>query len=580
MRAIQRVAPNDPKHREQAFKLFQRNFDTRTASALSQMAARTAAAGSELAQLVRQQQDLTQRRARADKDLIAALGARQANNTRPVELRAELQRFDDELGRIGRDLSQRFPQYSSLVSPEPSSLTEVQRILKPDEALVGFLEIPGNSSLPAETHGWVVTREAVEWRRLDAGDQPTGWVVTALRCGLDDDAWDRSPESSALCQRLTGVSRETGRPLPFSLNRAYGLYQRLLAPFEPMLKTSDGKWRHLLVVLSGPLAVLPIETLVTAQPAEDLPARFDGYRDVQWLGIRQPITMLPSVASLVTLRAHAKESAATEPFIGFGNPLLVGENGIDKRAWSKQSCTNLAPAESTRVGAEQVAQAFGAAVRGGVADVNSLRRVAPLPETADELCAVAAAVGAGEDAVNLGARATEARIKALSADGALAKARIVHFATHGLLASEAKLFAGGKAEPSLLLTPPATATESDDGLLTASEIADLKLDADWVILSACNTAAGETGGIDAFSGLARAFFYAGARSLLVSHWYVDSAATVELVTSIFSEIRSDPQIGRSEALRRSIVRLISHAGRRAHPATWAPFVVVGEGAAH
>ena len=80
-----------------------------------------------------------------------------------------------------------------------------------------------------------------------------------------------------------------------------------------------------------------------------------------------------------------------------------------------------------------------------------------------------------------------------------------------------------------MLTPPPQGSEADDGYLSASEIARLKLDADWVILSACNTAAGEAKGAAALSGLARAFFYAGARSLLVSHWYVDSKATVALI---------------------------------------------------
>ncbi len=366
--------------------------------------------------------------------------------------------------------------------------------------------------------------------------------------------------------------------MPFNLGRAYELYQELFSPFEDMLKGPDGKWRHLLIVLSGPLSVLPIQTLLTEKPAEDIPAKLEGYRQAKWLGTRQPITMLPSVASLVTLRTYAKQSKATHPFIGFGNPLLVGENGMDKRAWAKLSCQNLGTTAATTVVAQQVAQAISRSLRGGLADVNSLRRVAPLPETADELCAVATSIGADDGAVNLGERATESRVKALSADGTLAGARVVHLATHGLLAGEAQAFARGKGEPSLLLTPPVTATDADDGLLTASEIANLKLDADWVILSACNTAAGEGDGADAFSGLARAFFYAGARSLLVSHWYVDSTATVALVTRIFAEMKSDPDIGRSEALRRAISQLIARGGRYAHPANWAPFVVVGEGA--
>jgi CHAT domain-containing protein len=124
--------------------------------------------------------------------------------------------------------------------------------------------------------------------------------------------------------------------------------------------------------------------------------------------------------------------------------------------------------------------------RGGLVDVAEIRSQVPLPETADELCAVARSLGVPESDIWLGARAREGGIKRLSASGDLATYRIVHFATHGALAGELK----GGAEPGLILTPPREATSGDDGYLAASEIAGLKLDADWVILSACNTAAG------------------------------------------------------------------------------------------
>jgi CHAT domain-containing protein len=132
-----------------------------------------------------------------------------------------------------------------------------------------------------------------------------------------------------------------------------------------------------------------------------------------------------------------------------------------------------------------------------------------------------------------------------------------------------------RAEPALLLTPPQQASEQEDGLLTTSEVAQLKLDADWVILSACNTAAGDRLDAEALSGLARAFFYAGSRALLASHWSVDSDATVALITRAFVEMNAGA--GRAEALRRAMVSLIVQGGASAHPSTWAPFVVVGEG---
>ena len=96
-----------------------------------------------------------------------------------------------------------------------------------------------------------------------------------------------------------------------------------------------------------------------------------------------------------------------------------------------------------------------------------------------------------------------------------------------------------------------------------------------MILSACNTAAGDGGG-EALSGLARAFFYAGARSLMVSHWPVNSDAAVSLATGAIRVLASDPAIGKAEALRRAMLAEVAKGGRHADPANWAPFVLVGQ----
>ena len=200
----------------------------------------------------------------------------------------------------------------------------------------------------------------------------------------------------------------------------------------------------------------------------------------------------------------------------------------------------------------------------------------PLPETADELKAEAKALGAPSSSVYLRQNVTVTRLKKLD----LADTRVVAFATHGLVAGDLPKL----AELALALTPPSRPTKDDDGLLRASEVSQLKLNADWVVLSACNTAAADgTPGAEGLSGLAKAFFYAGARSILVSHWPVDSAATVKLTTSAFNILKKDPAIGRAEAFRRAMLAMIDNADKstssahEASPLYWAPFVVVGEG---
>jgi CHAT domain-containing protein len=144
----------------------------------------------------------------------------------------------------------------------------------------------------------------------------------------------------------------------------------------------------------------------------------------------------------------------------------------------------------------------------------------------------------------------------------------------------------GLTQPALALTAPGIANVRGDGLLTMEEILPLKLDADWVLLSACNTGAGSGAGAEAASGLGRAFFYAGSRSLLVTNWSVDSASARDLVTDIFRRHTADSSLSRGEALQRAMLGLIDGQGfvesgqtiySYAHPMFWAPYSLVGDG---
>ncbi len=369
--------------------------------------------------------------------------------------------------------------------------------------------------------------------------------------------------------------------LPFDAARAHALYKALFGEVEDLIK---GK--HLLVALDGALTSLPLSVLVTAPPKQDIPSGLADYRAIAWLGTRQPVTVLPSVASLKVLRATGQASRGKHVLLGVGNPLLDGPGSryarLAQAARDKQVCPKKPAAEQLVAARDTVVGSFQSVFRGAQADIERVREWPPLPETADELCEIRARLRIPESDILLGAKAREGTIKELSASGRLADYQIVHFATHGALAGDVK----GVAEPGLILTPPepgmrdAAALEHDDGFLTASEIAALKLDANWVIMSACNTAAGTSEHAEALSGLARAFFYAGARALLVSHWEVGSQTAVALTTRAFQELTARPGVGRAEAMRISMKSLIEKGGIwQAHPAQWAPFVVVGEGGA-
>jgi CHAT domain-containing protein len=244
--------------------------------------------------------------------------------------------------------------------------------------------------------------------------------------------------------------------------------------------------------------------------------------------------------------ASGSGTAGSAPFLGVGSPVLDGGEGLARGS----------------------ARLF----RGAIADVDAVRKLSPLPETAEELRTIAKILGAGDTDLLLGEQASEPALRKIRLD----KYRVIEFATHGLMSGDLK----GLAEPALVLTPPSEATPDNDGLLTASKIASLKLNADWVVLSACNTAASDgTPDAGGLSGLAKAFFYAGARSLLASHWSVPSRATVKLVIEAFEGLKHDPKIGRAEALRRAEMAMLDPANppEFAHPLSWAPFVLAGEG---
>jgi len=541
------------------------------AASLTQMAARSAKGSPQLAQVVRERQDLVAEWQAKDKLLVASKAEPPERRQDEAErvLAARLAAIDARLTGIDRRLATEFADYAALASAAPVSVAEVQTLLGNEEALVLFLDTAKEKSgkgRPEETFVWVVTKSAVRSVRSDLGTAGLAREVAALRCGLDATAWygvgtERCADALAIPLAQLPAADQ---PLPFDVARAHRLYATLFGEVEDLI---NGK--HLLIVPSGPLTQLPFQVLVTD------PSAAGEHRSTAWLARTHAVTILPAVSSLKALRRIGKPSAAPRSMIGFGNPLLEGSDpALAKLAAEKQRCPE----------ARERPLLARAAMRGsvgrvepwaGLADVAYLRQQVPLPETANELCAVARDMKASAGDIRLGAQATEGEVKRLSASGELGLYRIVHFATHAVIAGELD----GSREPGLILTPPAQATEADDGYLSASEIAGLKLDADWVILSACNTAAGASTNAEALSGLARAFIYAQARALLVSHWAVYSDATVKLITVAIREMARDPKVGRAEALRRAMLILIDHGDpQEAHPAYWAPFVVVGDGA--
>ncbi len=516
-----------------------------TAAAVAKMAARFARGDDALAALARRRQDLVEQGAKLEAQLVRAAGRPPGQRDAAAERawREDLARSAKELGQVDDDLARRFPDYQELTRPLPLSAEQVRRLLKPREAMLVY-------ALGKQSYLWVISGGGARFVPLQVDAVEVSARVARLRGQLGVDA--------------------LGRPAPVDVELLHGLYKNLFAPALPFLAGI----RHVMLVPAGALGSLPPGMLVASPPKAT--ARAADYRRVDWLARRYDFAVLPSVGSIRAFRQFSRGARGQAPFAGIGDP-LIGEPSTPRRdAPAPRGLAATPDMASLFRGSPAGAEAGPAASpsEGTIADVDAIRSAPRLPETADELRAMARTFGADPHSLWLQGRATESRIKQLD----LARYRVLAFATHGVLAGEVK----GIGEPGLILTPPERGTLDDDGYLASSEIARLKFNADLVVLSACNTAAADgTPGAEGLSGLAKAFFYAGARSLLVSHWPVVSSATVPLTTTMLREYRARPGQGKSAAHRKAMLALMSDPRHPeyAHPLFWAPFVVVGEGGA-
>ncbi len=429
-------------------------------------------------------------------------------------------------------LDKAFPAYWDLVSPSPVTLPELQQggqaLLRPDEALTVVSQTEGGVFV------FAVSRERAAWVRAPLSASELAAMVARLRCGLD----------AATC-RGGGVA-----PKAFDRTAAWNLYKALFG--DPAIAGVVADRHRLVFVANGALTTLPPSILVTARPEgrDDDPLDL---RETPWLVRDRSVAVFPSLVALRALRRQVSDETAPDPFLGFA-PRFGGSAG------------------ATRGGPSRAADYFV----DGVARVEDLRRLPALSGDV-EIEAMRDVLNASGDSVLKGPMASKPALARLDQQGRLRRARVLAFATHGLISGDF-----GLGEPALVLTPPDTASDSDDGLLRASDIAGLRLNADWVVLSACNTGAGDGQEAEGLSGLARAFLFAGARSLLVSHWRVGDAAARRLTTRALDDASRFPGKGRAEALRRAEIALIDDPSMDAteaplsSPAVWSPFVLVGD----
>jgi CHAT domain-containing protein len=521
--------------------------------ALSASSARGVAKDPALAELVRKEQDF-------GKQINAQLGALNnalASNVRDENVvsstKASIDKLRVERARVRTDLAKRFPSYAELIDPKPPTVDQIREALVQGEAMLSFYFGRAGS------FAWAVPKEGpVAFAAINASAGEIESKVRKLREALEPNA--------AMILDIP----------PFDVALGHELYSLLLKPVEQGWKQS----KSLIVVTNGALGLLPLSLLPTAPAQIDAndDLLFGSYRKVPWLARTHAVTVVPSSAALRTLRNLPPGKPERSELIAFGDPYFSAEQYDEAmKPVTVADASGSAPGSAMTRGIPL--RRRNSTKLDGV-DSAELALLPRLPDTAEELKSIALALQADPSKVlNLGKDANETKVKTTDLSGF----KVLVFATHGLVPGELN----GLTQPALALSAPAVSGAEGDGLLTMEEILALKLDADWVVLSACNTGAGSGAGAEAASGLGRAFFYAGTRALLVTNWSVHSQSARELVTDLFKRQAADKSITRGEALRQAMMAMLDGPGYAdasgktefsyAHPLFWAPYTIIGDG---
>jgi len=498
--------------------------------ALSDAAVRSSVNVPGLADVVRQDQDA--------KNEIAALmsylssqgieGESRRNPQVVAQMRARMAELEKQRREYKQQIQKSYPEYFALLQPKPPTTADIAKQLQADELFISAV------SVADQTYVWAVDAQGkVGFHRWALNQSGTEALVNRLRKTLD-------------------VAELGARAPAFDAQAAHQIYQGLLGPQEGMLQ---GK-RHLIVATSGALAKIPMAVLLRDPRVAREPSQ------MAWLIKDMAISHVPTASGWMSLKRFGKVAMSEQPLIAWGDPVF--------------NLKTASAAANSGVGTRNVTQLRALQTQGSIdrpledmATVYS--HIPPLPETRDEVLQLAKILNKDPNRdLILGAQATRQSVLESNRNGTLQRKQVLVFATHGLLAGDLP----NLNQPALAMS--ATPNPQESPLLTLEDVLSLKLNADWVVLSACNTAGDDGRAEEALSGLARGFFFAGSRSLLVTHWSVESESAMLLTTHAFAAYKKDAQMRRAEAMRQAMLEVMK-MGKFAHPTYWAPYALVGEG---
>ena len=387
--------------------------------ALAASGARAAAGNAELAELIRREQD-ERKQISALFGLLANVRSLPANEQNPaavLELRTEIDRLRDSRAALAQEIEEKFPDYASLANLKPATIESARAALRDGEALIATF-VTGD-----RTFVWAVPKTgAVAFAAVPQGKNDIQLEVALMRSGLDTTGIEYIDEIAE-----------------FDLVAAHNLYTAILEPVE-------AGWREaqsLLVVPHGALGQIPFSLLVSeaVELAPEAGLLFSRYKAVPWLARTHAVTVLPSVASLESLRKLPPGNPERRALLAFADPFFSEAQAADAEAERSQVAALAdrgAPSTRGRPAKLRAAPATR------LIDSATLALLPRLPDTADEVLSVAAALGANlERDIFFGRRATEQAVKSLDLSGY----RVLMFATHGLLPGDLD----GLTQPALAL---------------------------------------------------------------------------------------------------------------------------------
>jgi CHAT domain-containing protein len=511
----------------EAFSVAQLVESPVVSAAINQLAARVGAGDEEISAYTRMQQDLGEQQIRLRAQLMQEFRKPEKKRSKDREQTIEkhIHQLQARIDEGELKMQDRFPKYARLVARKPVDAQRISELLQADEGLLYFSHV-GDKGYTFLMHQGRLKLHAVKLTHEELRQK-----IAALRAGL---------------------TLESDKLRSFDAELAHALYRDLVGP----LLDTPGQIRRLIVIPTGPLLSLPPDVLVSTKPGNK--------GKTAWLARQFSISVAPDVRALMNLRGIDKSATTASGFLGVGNPKFAAY-AADK-APNKQASGPSAKNRGLHIVASS--QIFAGDACAENWDVRAqVAQLAPLPESADEVRIMSAALGAKKGSLLLAEKATKSGLR----KAGLETKDIIAFATHGLLPED--LYC--ENEPSLALAPGSPSDAQDDGLLRASEIAVMRLQASLVILSACNTAGadGRLGG-ESLSGLVRAFFYAGARNVLATHWPIASQPTVALTTGMVRKRAMG--LTWSDALRESKVQMMDNPAT-SHPFFWGAFSLVGGG---